>query len=161
MFGEKIAHDLAPCGTDLLLIQALGEPKLADKLLQPVGGGNAAFATCGLLRQTPPFFEHSSANFPGAHQRKGLRGRGGRDRGIREGTRLFAVVANGFDWATLFRLFAESLLFRRLRLLVDVAVAAVIVAREIRGRSLAAKVAVDALIVHEVFAGDILRILVC
>jgi hypothetical protein len=40
-------------------------------------------------------------------------------------------------------------------------VATVIIALEIRRRSLTAKVAVDALIVYEVSAGDILRIFIC
>jgi hypothetical protein len=75
--------------------------------------------------------------------------------------RLLAVVSDGFNRAALFRLLAESFLFGSLRLLVDVTVAAIIVTLEIRGRSLTAKVAVDALIIHEVFADDILRIFVC
>lgn len=80
---------------------------------------------------------------------------------IWKGAKLFAVVSDGFDRAAFHCLLAESLLFGRLRLLIDIAVTAIVISREIRGRCLAAKVAVDALIVHEVFAGDILRIFIC
>jgi hypothetical protein len=80
---------------------------------------------------------------------------------ICKGTGLFAVVADGFDRAAFHCFLAESFLFGGLRLLIDIAVAAIVIAREIRGRCLAAKVAVDALIIHEVSSGDILRIFVC
>jgi hypothetical protein len=40
-------------------------------------------------------------------------------------------------------------------------VAAVIIALEICRRGFTAKIAIDALIIHEVFAGDIFRVFVC
>ena len=80
---------------------------------------------------------------------------------IWKGAKLFAVVADGLNRAALHCLLAKSFLFGRLRLLIDIAVAAIVISREIRGRCLTAKVTVDALIIHEVSAGDILRIFVC
>ncbi len=132
MFGEKIAHDLAPCGTDFLLIETLGEPvcegasSARPRLPRNTRDVPARQASLAILRALV-------CESPRSASRKGLRGRGGRDRGVRGSARLFAVVADCFDRTALFRLLAESLLVGRLRLLVDVAVAAVIVALEIRG----------------------------
>jgi hypothetical protein len=62
------------------------------------------------------------------------------------------VVADRFDWATFHRFFAETFFIRRLRLFIDVRVAAIIIPFEIRGRGLAAQIAVDALIIDIEFA---------
>ena len=75
---------------------------------------------------------------------------------IWKGAKLFAVVSDGFDRAAFHCLLAKSLLFGRLRLLIDIAVAAIVISREIRGRCLAAKVAVDALLVDVEFPTRIL-----
>jgi hypothetical protein len=74
---------------------------------------------------------------------------------------LFAVAADGFDGATAEGFFAELQLFVGLRLLVDVGVTAVIVTGEVGGSGFAAKIAVDALIVHVKGARDVLGVFVC
>jgi len=73
---------------------------------------------------------------------------------------LSTVVADRFDRATFHRLFAKTFFLGRLRLLVNVGVAAVVVALEIRGRSFPAQIAVDALFIDIEFAGGIFRIFV-
>jgi hypothetical protein len=75
--------------------------------------------------------------------------------------RLRAVVANGFDRAALLGFFAPRFLFRRCRLLVDERVTAILVAFEIVGGGFATEVAVNALIVHVILAGDVFGIFVC
>ena len=74
--------------------------------------------------------------------------------------RLSAVVANGFDRAAFLGFLATRFLVRIFRLLIDEGVTAVIVPFEIIRRGLAAQVAIDALIIYVIFAGDILRIFV-
>jgi hypothetical protein len=73
---------------------------------------------------------------------------------------LAAVVTDRFDWATFHRLFAKTFFLRRFGLLVNEGVTAVVVAFEIRGRSFAAQIAVDALLINVEFAGGILGIFV-
>jgi len=73
---------------------------------------------------------------------------------------LLAVAADGLDRATFHGFFAEAFLLGGNRLLVNVAVAAVIVAREVCGRSFAAKIAIDALIVDVEGPCDVLRVFV-
>jgi hypothetical protein len=70
------------------------------------------------------------------------------------------VVADCFDWAAFHRFFAETFFVGRLRLLVNVGVAAVIIPLEIRGSGLAAQIAVDALIVDVEFAWYVLGVFV-
>lgn len=74
---------------------------------------------------------------------------------------MIAVVADGFHGAAFLGLFALGLFLRCGWLFVDVGIAALIVAAEIVGCGFATEVAVDALIVHVVFARDVVRILVC
>src|SRR5438270_6503255 len=73
---------------------------------------------------------------------------------------LSAVAADRFDRATFHRLFTKTFFLRRFRLFVNVGMAAVIVALEIRRRSFAAQIAVDALFVDIEFAGSIFGIFV-
>ena len=73
---------------------------------------------------------------------------------------LGAVVADRFDRTTFHRLFAETFFLGRLRLLVNVGVTAIVIALKIRGRSLPAQIAVDALLIDVEFAGGIFRIFV-
>jgi hypothetical protein len=58
-----------------------------------------------------------------------------------------SVVAYRFDRAAFHRLFAKSFFFRRLRLFIDVGMAAVVVPFEIGGRGFTAQIAIDALII--------------
>ena len=67
-------------------------------------------------------------------------------------TKLRAVVPDRFDWTAFHRLFAKSFFFRRLRLFIDVRMAAVVVPLEIGRRGFAAQIAVDALIIEIDFA---------
>src|SRR2546430_10268118 len=73
---------------------------------------------------------------------------------------LGAVAADRFDRATFHRFLAKTFFLGRFRLFVNVGVTAVVIALEIRGRSLAAQIAVDALFVDIEFAGGIFRIFV-
>jgi hypothetical protein len=75
--------------------------------------------------------------------------------------KLFTVATNGFDRASGESFFAERTLVIRLGLLVNVGVAAVIVALEVGWRGLAAQVTVNALIIHVVRAYDVLGVFVC
>ena len=74
---------------------------------------------------------------------------------------LSPVVANGFDRTALFGFFAACFFVWRRRLFIDERVSAVVVAFEIVRRRLAAQVAVNALVVHVVFARDIFGIAIC
>ena len=67
-------------------------------------------------------------------------------------TELCAVVPDRFDRAAFHRLFAKSFFFRRLRLFIDIRVAAVVVPLEIGRRGFAAQIAIDALIIDIEFA---------
>jgi hypothetical protein len=59
---------------------------------------------------------------------------------------LRSVVPDRFDRAAFHRLFAKAFFFRRLRLFIDVGMAAVVVPFEIGGGGFAAQIAIDALI---------------
>ena len=74
---------------------------------------------------------------------------------------LGAVVADGLDGAAFLGLVAALFLVGRGRLFIDEGIAAVLVAPEIVRSRLAAQVAVNALVVHVEFAGDILGVFVC
>ena len=60
---------------------------------------------------------------------------------------LRAVAADGLDRATFHRLFAERFFLGRFGLFVNVGMPAIIIATEVRGRGLTAKIAVDALVI--------------
>ena len=74
---------------------------------------------------------------------------------------LRAVAANGLDRATFHRLFAERFFLRRFGLLVHVGMPDIIIATEVRGRGLTAKIAVDALVVDVELSIYILGIVIC
>src|SRR5436853_152116 len=73
---------------------------------------------------------------------------------------LCPIVPNRLDRATFFGLFAARFFLRGLRLFINVGITSVVVALEVVGRRFAAKIAVNALVIHVVLAGDALRILV-
>src|SRR5215471_14961434 len=75
--------------------------------------------------------------------------------------RAVAVIADCFDRAAFHRFLAESLFLRRLWLFVDIRMAAVVIAFEIRGRGLAAQIAVDALIIYVELAWYVFGVFVC
>src|SRR5687767_274776 len=62
--------------------------------------------------------------------------------------RLTAVVPNGFHGTSFFGFVAKGFFFRRFGLLFYKGISAVVIAGEIGGRRFAAKITVDALIVH-------------
>jgi len=78
-----------------------------------------------------------------------------------QGNRLFSVAADCLNRATFHCFLAKRLFLRGFRLLVNVGVPAIVVASEVGGRGLAAEVAIDALVIDEEFAGNVLRIFVC
>jgi hypothetical protein len=67
-------------------------------------------------------------------------------------TNLRPVTTNRFDWATFHRFLTERFFFRRLRLLIDVRMTAIVIPFEIGGRGLPAQITVDALIIDVEFA---------
>ena len=69
-------------------------------------------------------------------------------------------IADGFDRATFHGLFAGGLLFGSGRLLFDVAIASVIITGEILRGGFPAKIAIDTLIIDEIFTSDVVRIAV-
>jgi hypothetical protein len=73
-------------------------------------------------------------------------------------TKLLAVIADRLYGATFLGFFAAGLFLGTFRLLTYERIAAVVVAFEIVRRCFAAEIAVNALIVHVVFAGGIFRI---
>jgi hypothetical protein len=73
---------------------------------------------------------------------------------------LRSVVADRFDRTAFHCFFAKSFFFRRLRLFIDVGMAAVIVPLEIGRRGFAAQIAIDALIIDIEFAWDVLGVFV-
>jgi hypothetical protein len=74
--------------------------------------------------------------------------------------RAVPVVADRFDWAAFHRFLAEAFFVWRLRLFVNVGVAAIIIPFEIRGRGFAAQIAVDTLIIDVEFARYVLGVFV-
>jgi hypothetical protein len=75
--------------------------------------------------------------------------------------RLRAIIPNRFDRTAFHRFFAESFFLWRLWLLVDIRMATVIIPLEVCGRSFAAQIAVDALIIDVEFALYVLGVFVC
>lgn len=65
----------------------------------------------------------------------------------RVAAQLATIVADRLDRATLHCLFAKTFLLRRLRLLIDIGMSAVVITLEISRRRLATKIAIDALII--------------
>ena len=65
---------------------------------------------------------------------------------------LRAVATNRFDWAAFHCFLAERFFFRRLRLFIDVGMAAVVVPFEIGRRGFTAQIAIDTLIIDIEFA---------
>jgi hypothetical protein len=74
---------------------------------------------------------------------------------------LGSVIADGFNGAAFFGFFATGFFFGRGRLFINKRIAAVVVAFEIIRRGLAAQIAINALVVHVVFARDIFGIFIC
>jgi hypothetical protein len=76
------------------------------------------------------------------------------------GKRQLSVVSDRLDRTAFHGLLAKSFLFRSLGLLEDVGVTTIFIALEVGGCRLAAKVAIDALVVAVVGARNILGIFV-
>jgi hypothetical protein len=74
---------------------------------------------------------------------------------------LSAVIADRLDRAAFHRFLAKGFFLRAFRLLIDVGMAAVIVALEIGGGSLAAQIAVDALLIDIELSGYVFGVFVC
>src|SRR5438105_7371421 len=72
-----------------------------------------------------------------------------------------AIVSDGFDWTAFHRFFTEGLFLRRGWLLIDVGMATIVVAAEIRGRGFPAEIAVDALVIDVELSLDVFGILIC
>ena len=71
------------------------------------------------------------------------------------------IIADSLDRAAFFGLFAAGFLLRAFRLFVNQGITAVVVSLEIIGSSLAAQIAVDALVIDIILACDVLRISIC
>jgi hypothetical protein len=94
-------------------------------------------------------------------RRRQLQQKSGDHRPPLQKRRLAAVIANGFDGTTFHRFFAKGLFLWRFRLFINVGMAAVVVALEIRGRGFAAQIAIDALVVDVELSGNVLGVFIC
>ncbi len=74
---------------------------------------------------------------------------------------LGPVAADGFDRAAFHCFFAEGFLFGRLGLFVDKGMTAVVVPLKVGGCGLAAKIAVDALVIDVESSLDVFGIFIC
>ena len=74
---------------------------------------------------------------------------------------MLTVVSDSLDRAAIHRFLGERLLFGSLRLFVDIAVTAIVIALEIRRSGFAAQIAVDALVIHEKFSLNVVAVFVC
>ena len=83
------------------------------------------------------------------------------DGGSEVGGRSGAILADGLDGAAFLGFFAAGFFFRVLGLFIDERVTAVIVSLKIVRRGLAAKVAINAGVIHVILAFGVFRILVC
>jgi hypothetical protein len=92
--------------------------------------------------------------------KKPRRGGRGFENRVNESRGRLAVVADGFHGAASLGFFAETGFLIVFGLLVDVAVAAVVIAGEVGRRRFTAKVTINALIVDEELAFDVLGELV-
>jgi len=72
-----------------------------------------------------------------------------------------AVAANCLDRATFHRLFTQGFFFRRFGLFINVGMAAVVIATEVRGSGFTAKIAVDALVIDIELSVDIFGVFIC
>jgi hypothetical protein len=72
-----------------------------------------------------------------------------------------AVVADGFDGAAFHGFFAQLFFVGRSGLFVNERVTAIVIALEVGRGGFAAQVAINALVVNEVFAGGVFGIFVC
>src|SRR6185503_21131446 len=75
--------------------------------------------------------------------------------------RLLPVIANGFDRTAFHGFLALRLFVGARRLLENVGITTVVIAGEVGGSGFAAEIAVDALVVHVIFAAGIFRISIC
>jgi hypothetical protein len=71
------------------------------------------------------------------------------------------VIANRFNRTAFLGFFATGFFVRGGRLFVDEGIAAIVIAFEIVRGGFAAEIAVDALVVHVIFTGNVFRIFVC
>src|SRR5206468_2195904 len=78
-----------------------------------------------------------------------------------KGGNLASVIADGFHGTAFHRFLAKLLLFGSRGLLVNVGVAAIIVAAKITRCGLAAKITVDTLVIDIVLASEVFGIAVC
>jgi hypothetical protein len=74
---------------------------------------------------------------------------------------LGGVVADGFHWAGFLGFLAAGFFVRGGRLLVNEGVTPVVIALEIVRRRFPAQVAINALVVHVVFAGNVFSVFIC
>jgi len=74
---------------------------------------------------------------------------------------LCAVAPDCLDRATFHRLFAQGFFLGRFGLFINVGMATVIVATEVRGSGFTAKIAVDALVIDVELSVDIFGIFIC
>jgi hypothetical protein len=69
--------------------------------------------------------------------------------------RLFAIIADGFDRASFFGFLAQRLFFGGGWLFIHVRIAAVFIAREIRGSRFPAQIAINALVIDVILPAGV------
>ena len=152
MPGKKITDNFSPSCDDFLLTQPGLEPQFRRQFDKYFPNRERSIEFWVGLRQSAPLLDHAFTQ---------------RFRHIEDGERgaaqilIATIAADGFHRTTFHRLFAERFFVRTLRLLVDIRVTAVIVARKICRRRLSAKIAINALIIYVKLPSHILRILIC
>jgi hypothetical protein len=74
---------------------------------------------------------------------------------------LIAIIPDGFDGAAFLGFLAQGFLLRAAGLLEDVRITSIVAAGKIGGGRFTAKIAIDALIIDVVFAGNVVGIFIC
>jgi hypothetical protein len=74
---------------------------------------------------------------------------------------LIAIIPDGFDGAAFLGFLAQGFLLRAAGLLKDVRITSIVAAGKIGGGRFTAKIAIDALIIDVVFAGNVVGIFIC
>jgi hypothetical protein len=156
MLGNEVADHFLPSRADFAFVQALAQAEFRHEFLKHIAHNSAAILALEGFLQAPPLGEDTgSENTPDMKKAPGSRPGAGFLKG------LLRVVSDRLDRAAIHRLFAKSLLLGSLRLFINIAVAAIVVALEIRRSGLAAQIAVDALVIHEKLTLYVVAVFVC
>ena len=161
MLRDKIPDNAYPGTLDIGFLDTSRYPELWEKISQNIRNGSCTVGT-NFTRKSPPLLQESLRRSPLLTEAAvGHRYfQPGWPEAWSLGRKLGGVVADCLDRASFHGLLAESFLLGRLGLLVDIGVASIFIAGEVSRSSLAAEIAVDALVVAIIGTSDILGIFV-